>query len=178
MQVEEDVFMSIFFENELNDELPNNYEQIVGDVIDAALNYISCPYECEINVLFTDNEGIHEINLEQRNIDAPTDVLSFPMIEYDVPGEFEWLENSIDCYFNQDSGELLLGDIVLNVDRVSSQAEEYGHTRRRELAFLTAHSMLHLFGYDHMDEDEQKNMEKMQEDILHMKGYTRENDEE
>ena len=170
--------MSIFFENELDKELPCNYEDIVKDVVDASLDYAKCPYECEINVIFTDNSGIHVINLEHRGIDSPTDVLSFPMIEYEIPGEFDWLEESTDYYFNQDTGELLLGDIILNVDRIASQAEEYGHTRKRELAFLTAHSMLHLFGYDHIDDEERRTMEKMQEEILHTKGYTRENDEE
>lgn len=170
--------MSIFFENELDKELPSNYEHIVSEVIDAALDYAGCPYECEINVIFTDNEGIQAINKEHRGIDAPTDVLSFPMIDYSVPGEFEWLEESTDYYFNQDTGELLLGDIILSVDKISSQAEEYGHTKKRELAFLTAHSMLHLFGYDHIEDDERQAMENMQEEILHTKGYTRDNDEE
>ncbi len=170
--------MSVFFENELDGELPENYEHIVEEIVDASLEYAKCPYECEVNVLFTDNEGIRGINQEHRNIDAPTDVLSFPMIEYETPGEFDWLEDSGEYYFNQDTGELLLGDIVLNVDRIASQAEEYGHTRRREIAFLTAHSMLHLFGYDHIDDDERKVMEEMQETILHTKGYTREDGQE
>lgn len=170
--------MSIFFENETDKALPDNYTEIATEVINAALLYAECPYECEINVIFTHNEGIRKINSEFREIDAPTDVLSFPMIDYESPGEFLWLESSPTDYFNQDTGELLLGDIILNVDRISSQAEEYGHTRRRELAFLVAHSMLHLFGYDHMEEDEREHMEAMQEEILNMKGYTRDNEQE
>lgn len=170
--------MSIFFENELDGPVPDKYEDIVSDIIDAALEYGECPYECEINVIFTDNEGIRAINSEFREIDSPTDVLSFPMVDYEIPGNFEHLEDAAEDYFNQDTGELLLGDIILNVDRIASQAEEYGHTRRREIAFLTAHSMLHLFGYDHMDDDERIEMERMQDDILNMKGYTRDNEEE
>ena len=170
--------MSVFFENELNDRLPDNYEEIARDVIDCSLDYLECPYECEINVIFTDNDGIHQINREYRNIDSPTDVLSFPMIEYETPGDFSFLENECIDYFNQDSGELILGDIILNVDRIESQALEYGHTRRRELAFLTAHSMLHLSGFDHIDDSERLHMEKLQEEILNMKGYTRDNEKE
>lgn len=170
--------MSIFVESELNTPLPEQYEPIVKDVIEAALLYMDCPYECEINVIFTDSEGIRAINNDCRNIDSPTDVLSFPMIEYNKPGDFSKLEEDIISYFNQDTGELVLGDIILNVDRITEQAKEYGHTRKRELAFLTAHSMLHLFGFDHVDDEEREIMEDLQEKILTMKGYTRDNEEE
>jgi probable rRNA maturation factor len=170
--------MSVYIENETADELPENYRDIVLDVTAAALDFIKCPYECELNVIFTDNAGIQEINSQYRDIDSPTDVLSFPLIEYESPGVFEGIPEDSADYFNQDTGELMLGDIVLNVDRIISQAADYGHTRKRELAFLTAHSMLHLFGYDHMEEDERIAMERLQEEILNMKGYTRENEEE
>jgi probable rRNA maturation factor len=170
--------MSVYIENETPEKLPDNYEYIVKDVIAAAIDFLKCPYECELNVIFTDNEGIKEMNAEYRDIASPTDVLSFPLIEYEIPGNLEHVEDDSIEYFNQDTGELMLGDIVLNVDRIASQAVEYGHTRRRELAFLTAHSMLHLFGYDHIDEDERAIMEDLQEQILKTKGYTRENEEE
>ena len=154
-------------------------EEIVRNVIDKALDYKSCPYECEISVLFTDNETIREINRDNRGIDAPTDVLSFPMLEFETPGDFSFLENE-DCFdnniigsFNPESGELILGDIVISLERAASQAEEYGHSLTREVAFLTAHSMLHLFGYDHMEEEERLEMERMQEEILAAGGYTR-----
>ena len=156
--------MSVFFENELDTEIPAHYQDIVEDIIEASLDFLKCPYECEVNVIFTDHAGIQ--------------VLSFPMIEYEVPGEFDFCENSPLDYFNQDTGELMLGDIILNVDRIAEQAEEYGHTRRREVAFLTAHSMLHLAGYDHIDDSERLHMEKLQEEILTKKGYTRDNEEE
>lgn len=170
--------MSVFFENELDTEIPAHYQDIVEDIIEASLDFLKCPYECEVNVIFTDHAGIQAINKEYRDIDAPTDVLSFPMIEYEVPGEFDFCENSPLDYFNQDTGELMLGDIILNVDRIAEQAEEYGHTRRREVAFLTAHSMLHLAGYDHIDDSERLHMEKLQEEILTKKGYTRDDEEE
>lgn len=170
--------MSVFFENELDTEIPAHYQDIVTDIIEASLDFLKCPYECEVNVIFTDHAGIQAINKEYREIDAPTDVLSFPMIEYEVPGEFGFCEDSPLDYFNQDTGELLLGDIILNVDRIAEQAKEYGHTRKREVAFLTAHSMLHLAGYDHIDDSERLHMEKLQEEILTKKGYTRDNEEE
>lgn len=169
--------MSVYIENELDYELPGRYREIVNEIINASLDYVKCPYECEINVIFTDNEGIKAINKEYRYIDAPTDVLSFPMVEYETAADFNFLEhNSVD-YFNQDSGELMLGDIILNVDRIKSQAEEFNHSIIRELAFLTAHSMLHLFGYDHIDDNERAIMEDKQEEILNMKGYTRDYEE-
>ena len=170
--------MSIFIENETGRELPEKYEDIVNDITRAACKYLGCPYECEINIIFTNDAGIHEMNREFRGIDAPTDVLSFPLIEYETPGDFSVVDGNTAEYFNQDTGELVLGDIILNVDRIKEQAESYGHTRRRELAFLTAHSMLHLAGYDHIDDSERRDMEILQEEILTMKGYTRENEEE
>ena len=169
--------MSVYIENELDYELPIRYREIVNEIISAAMDYVSCPYECEINVIFTDNEGIRTINKEFRNIDAPTDVLSFPLIEYETAADFSLIETDSVDYFNQDSGELMLGDIILNVDRIKSQADEFNHSISRELAFLTAHSMLHLFGYDHIDDDERIIMEEKQEEILNMKGYTRDYEE-
>lgn len=170
--------MSVFIENELDIDIPKGYEYIVKDIVGATIDYIKCPYECEVNVIFTDNIGIKEINSLHRGIDTPTDVLSFPLCDFDVPSEFNNLENNPLDYFNQDSGELMLGDIILNIDRIKEQAEEYGHTRKREIAFLIAHSMLHLFGYDHIDDRERIIMEEKQEEILNAKGYTRDDKEE
>lgn len=170
--------MSVFIDNDPGVDVPDRYHVIAEDIVQAALEYIDCPYECEVNIVFTDNSGIREMNSSYRGIDAPTDVLSFPLISYRTAGDFSGLTGSDADMFNCDTGELMLGDIVLNVDRIKSQAEEYGHTRRRETAFLVAHSMLHLFGYDHIDDAERENMEKIQEQILNQKGYTRENEEE
>lgn len=141
-------------------------EAVVKSVINEAMDYAECPYEAEVNVIFTDNEGIQEINREYRNIDSPTDVLSFPLVEYKTPNDFSILEENSEDYFNPETGELMLGDIVLSADKIKSQAELYGHSVKRELAFLTAHSMLHLFGYDHMEPEEAKVMETKQEEIL------------
>lgn len=108
-------------------------------------------------------------------MDVPTDVLSFPMVEYEVPADFSQLESpeAQIMYFNLDTRELLLGDIVISLERAREQSEEYGHSMERELAFLTAHSMLHLMGYDHMEEDERELMEQKQENILQNLGITR-----
>ncbi|MCR4672955.1 MAG: rRNA maturation RNase YbeY [Lachnospiraceae bacterium] len=151
-----------------------DYEDLLNRVIEAACDYEDCPYETSVDVLITDSEGIHEINREARGIDAPTDVLSFPNAQYHSPSDFSHLEDedSIDC-FDPDSGELMLGDIVLNTDRIESQALAYGHSERREMAFLTAHSMLHLFGYDHEEDAEREEMERRQEEILTGLGITR-----
>lgn len=161
--------MTIDFENESNIDLGLDCYAIAEEVISASLDYMNCPYEAQVNLLITNNEEIHQINLEQRQIDRPTDVLSFPMVEYETPGDFEILEEDeyMDC-FEPDSGELMLGDIVISADKVLEQAEEYGHSVKREYAFLITHSMLHLMGYDHMTEEEAKEMERLQEEILNL----------
>lgn len=165
--------MTINVEYEAEKKLDIPYEDIIKIVVEESLEYEDCPYEAEVNVLITDNEDIRQINREFRNIDNPTDVLSFPMIEYETPSDFEHLEEMANDCFNPETGELLLGDIVISVDKVEEQAKKYGHTQARELAFLVAHSMLHLCGYDHMEEGERVTMEKKQEDILSRRGYVR-----
>lgn len=157
--------MTIILEQEYDRDLGINYEKIADKVINYALDYEKCPYEAEISLTLTDNNGIHEVNKEFRQIDKPTDVLSFPLIEYETPGEFDFLEEMDEC-FNPETGELMLGDILISLDKVYEQANEYGHSVTREYAFLIAHSMLHLMGYDHMEENEAKIMEKKQEEIL------------
>jgi probable rRNA maturation factor len=158
--------MTFNIEYEATDKLEFDYETIVKKVIEACLDYENCPYESEVSILFTDDDQIREINQEYRNIDSPTDVLSFPSIEYEVPGDFSKLEDSVAESFHPETGELILGDIVISVERAVFQAEEYGHSVEREIAFLTAHSMFHLFGYDHMEEDERIRMEEKQNNVL------------
>ncbi len=165
--------MTINIEYEAAKKLDLPYEEIIETVVVDALDYENCPYEAEVNVLLTDNEDIRQINNEYREIDSPTDVLSFPMVDYEKPSDFDRLEDMANDYFNPETGELLLGDIVVSVDKVLEQAEKYGHSQTRELAFLVAHSMLHLCGYDHMEEEERLEMEKKQEEILSRGGYFR-----
>ena len=158
--------MTICLEQEYELDLGIDYKKLAETVIEAALDYEQCPYECEINVILTNNAGIHQINKECREIDRPTDVLSFPMAEYDIPGNFDLLEETQPDCFHPESGELLLGDIIISLDKVKEQAESYGHSVKREYAFLLAHSMLHLMGYDHMVEEEESVMFRKQEEIL------------
>ncbi len=165
--------MSVYIENEYPKDIVIDYKNIINSVIEEALDFIKCPYESEVNVTIVDNNEIRKINSQQRKIDSPTDVLSFPLLEYGQAGEFHQFEEMLEC-FHPDTGELMLGDIVISFDKVLSQAEEYNHSIKRELAFLIAHSMLHLFGFDHMEDKERVEMEKMQNIILENLGITRE----
>jgi probable rRNA maturation factor len=158
--------MTINFENEATQKLDFDYEVLQKKVVEACLDYEDCPYESEVNILLTDDEEIRQINQEYRGIDAPTDVLSFPVIEYEVPGDFSRLEEDMPECFHPETGELMLGDIVISIDRAMLQADEYGHSIEREIAFLTAHSMFHLFGYDHMEEKDRIIMEEKQNQVL------------
>lgn len=158
--------MSFQYEEECEVKFEFEPEELAAKVVDFCLEYVNFPYEAEVNLTLTDNQGIQEINNTFRNIDRATDVLSFPMLSYDTPGDFSFLEEEREDDFNPDTGEALLGDIVISVDKVKEQAESYGHSTRREFAFLIVHSMLHLFGYDHMEEGEAAIMEQKQREIL------------
>lgn len=166
--------MTLNIEYETDIKLDIEYETIISKVVNMAMDTEECPYEAEINVILTDNNEIKNINKSYREIDSATDVLSFPLVDYEIPADFSHLEENVDDYFNPETGELLLGDIIVSVEKVVSQAEEYGHSKERELGFLIAHSMLHLFGYDHMEEAERNFMEEKQRKILDNLGITRE----
>lgn len=158
--------MSLYIETEGEISFSFDVEEVARLVVDAALDIVRCPYESEIDLLLTHDEEIHEMNREHRGIDRPTDVLSFPMLEFAIPGDFSGIDEEAEDVFNPESGELMLGDIVISADRVLAQADEYGHSPRREYAFLIAHSILHLCGYDHMEEDERAVMEEKQREIM------------
>lgn len=164
--------MKIYLENEGELDLGLDYLALAEEVTEAVLDYENCPYESQVEILLTDNEEIHKLNKEFREIDRPTDVLSFPMVDYEKPGEFDFLEEE-DQYFDPDTGELMLGNIVISKEKVVEQAGEYGHSVKREYAFLIAHSMLHLLGYDHMEEEERMTMEEKQREILSQIGIDR-----
>ncbi len=164
--------MRIYLENEEGPELDLNYMEIANLVTEGVLDYENCPYESQVELLLTNNDEIQRINNEFRGIDRPTDVLSFPMIEYESPADFSSLEED-DSNFDPETGELILGNIVISKEKVLAQAEEYGHSVKREFAFLIAHSMLHLLGYDHMEEDERLVMEEKQRSILANLGIER-----
>ena len=158
--------MIFYIDKEYDADFPFDMEEIAKEVIKKSLDYVKCPYETEINLLITDNEGIREYNRDYRDIDRETDVLSFPNVDFDMPGDFSAVEDRYEDYFDPDSGVLLLGDMIISAPKVIEQANEYGHSQKREFAFLVAHSMLHLCGYDHMEEKEREEMECHQKAIL------------
>ena len=141
-------------------------------VAEKVLDMEKCPWDAQVNLVLTDNEEIQRVNTEFREIAAPTDVLSFPMIPFETPADYAIVEED-ESYFDLDTDELLLGDIMISVDKVFAQAEEYGHSVTREFCFLVAHSMLHLLGYDHMTPEEAVVMENKQRTALDELGITR-----
>lgn len=166
--------MTFCVENETGAQFDFDPEEVAALVGKEVLRSEGCDREVEISLTITNDEGIQELNREFREIDRPTDVLSFPNVSYEEPGDFSVMEGEQEVdLLNPDTGNIMFGDIVVNEDRVRSQAQEYGHSTKREFAFLIAHSMLHLCGYDHMEEDEAKVMEKKQSDVLNTLGITR-----
>ncbi|HJG86915.1 rRNA maturation RNase YbeY [Pseudoflavonifractor capillosus] len=144
------------------------YADLLRQVIPAALEAEGVAVPWEVDVLFTDDEGIHQINLEQREVDRPTDVLSFPMFDLQ-PGE-----HPTEADADPGTGLVPLGDMVISLERAKAQGEEYGHGTHREVAYLAVHSVLHLLGYDHMDEGPMKaQMRAREEAILEQLGITR-----
>jgi len=165
--------MTLYFENTVKAKMGFSMKQVAGDVAAKVLEHEGCPYEAEISVIVTDDSGIRELNREHRGIDAPTDVLSFPLVPFGRPACFEELSEDSGL-FNPETGELMLGDIVISADRVKEQAAAYGHSQKREFAFLVAHSMLHLIGYDHeKSKTEERIMTEKQEDALASLGIRR-----
>ncbi|MCM1047552.1 MAG: rRNA maturation RNase YbeY [Clostridiales bacterium] len=165
--------MTFYVENETNKEFPFSTEETFEKVALKVLETENCPYETTVNMLLTDNNGIREYNKQYRSIDKETDVLSFPNIDFEAAGGFDIVEGQEADYFDLSSGELFLGDIIISVEKIEEQAREYGHSALREFAFLTAHSMFHLCGYDHMSEEEAAVMEKKQEEALESLGIGR-----
>lgn len=166
--------MIFFVDNEVDAAFEFDIEELARKVAAEVLRSENCPFDVQISLLITDDEGIRQMNSEFRSIDSPTDVLSFPNIEYETPGDFSVADGDqrIDI-IDPDSGLVFLGDIVINEKRVREQAAEYGHSEMREFAFLVAHSMLHLCGYDHMEKEEAKVMEEKQENVLNSLNITR-----
>lgn len=166
--------MTSYVENETDVTFSFDIQELLEKIMDVVTQMENCPYETTVNLLVTDNAGIREYNKNYREIDKETDVLSFPNIPFDREGDFSLVEEAEADYFDPDSGELLLGDIIISANRVEEQAREYGHSVLREFAFLTAHSMFHLCGYDHMIPEEAAVMEQKQESVLRQLGITRE----
>ncbi len=163
----------VLLSNNYEGEIRIDTEEIANRVVEGTLVYENCPYDCRVSLILIGNDEIRDINRDFRGIDRATDVLSFPAAEYPQPGDFSDIESRDPFAFDPESGELILGDIMISMDKVKEQAMEYGHSQVREFAFLIAHSMLHLMGYDHMSDGERKIMEEKQADILHNLGYDR-----
>lgn len=139
----------------------NEARRLIQRAISAALREEKVPDDCEVSVLLTDNEGIHELNRDYRGVDRPTDVLSFPANELS-PGEFD----AALCEEDPETGRVFLGDMAISLEKCEAQAEEFGHSFERELMYLTVHSTLHLLGYDHVDEAEMKRQMRGREDAI------------
>ena len=161
--------ITLIWENEQEKiEISESLIETLKTCMEETLHYEGFDENVEISLTFTDNAGIHEVNRETRGIDRPTDVLSFPLLETEEDGTL--------IIYDEDfvDGVLPLGDILLSVEKATQQAEEFGHTFLREVAFLTVHSMLHLLGYDHeRGEEEEKEMFLKQEEILQRLNITR-----
>lgn len=150
----------IYIENEQNKiKVTKSLENLISDVAKKALEYEGIKGETDVNVLAVDNETIKTINAEQRNIDKETDVLSFPMLDFE---NGKMITNDADYY----EGALILGDIVLSLEKAQTQSEEYGHSFEREVGFLVCHSMLHLLGYDHENDEDRAVMREKEEAVL------------
>ncbi len=169
--------MTLYVATESKAEFTFDPENVAKKVIEQCLAAEKCPYECSVSLTLTDNPGIRELNRDFRDIDRETDVLSFPNLDFETPGDFSLAEEKTMDYFDPDTKELVLGDIVVSTEKVKEQAKAYGHSEKREFAFLVAHSMFHLCGYDHETPEEASVMEEKQEAVLAFLGITRKEEE-
>lgn len=164
--------MTLHFESESQTSFSFDCEALGKEIFSAFLDYVNCPYEAEVSLLLTTDEEIQKVNRETRNMDKSTDVLSFPMNEFPIAGDFSFLESE-PYAFHPESGELILGDILISTEHIKNQAAEYGHSERREFSFLMVHSLFHLIGYDHIAPEDAVIMEEKQKSFLHALGIER-----
>ncbi len=164
--------MTVYFEDEAGISFGFDPEEKVEEVIAFVRDHVECPYDIEVSVTLVDTDTIRQVNSQFRQIEKVTDVLSFPMMEYDSPRDFggQAFQNSLSL--SPDTQEMILGDILCS-EVVKTQAEEYGHSELREFCFLVVHSMLHLFGYDHIQEEDRREMEEEQRKIMERLGINR-----
>jgi probable rRNA maturation factor len=164
-------------ENKTSFQLSEKMKQLIQEIIVQALKQEKYPLDVEVSITFVDNNEIQAINKEFRNIDRPTDVLSFPLLEFEdstTAGENDSFSlEGLEEYINPETGDLMLGDIIISIDKAIEQSKEYNHSLEREIGFLVSHSMFHLMGYDHMEEDEEKIMFEKQEKVLQTVGLSR-----
>ncbi len=163
----------ILLENSQNIiEVDEKLKELIENAIGAVLDFEGFDQDVEISITLVDNEQIREINREYRNKDAETDVLSFPMLEFDEKREIIPMHQEGD--YNRDENVLVLGDIVISLEKAREQAQEYGHSFEREVGFLTVHSVFHLLGYDHEEEEQAKEMREKEEQVLQKLNLVRE----
>lgn len=161
--------MAILIENEQDKiQVGSELENLLLKAVELSLKLENFSIPSEISILITDDESIREVNREHRNIDSPTDVLSFPLVDMQ---EGKIISDTGD--FDLDENLLMLGDIVLSIETAVRQAEEYGHSLEREMAFLVTHGVFHLLGYDHQDEEQEEKMFGKQENVLTQLGLRR-----
>ncbi len=165
--------MKLFLDNDTDVTLDFDFQDVACKVIEKTLETLDCPLDVAVNLVITDNENIRICNRDMRGIDKETDVLSFPYLTFEEPGRYVLTGSEAD-YIDPETGLTVLGDIMISIDKVIEQASEYGHSGKREYAFLVAHSMLHLSGFDHETAEEAEAMEQMQERILQSLGISRE----
>ena len=159
--------VEFILENETEEEVEQSLIDELIEVCNAVMEEEECNFDAEISFTLTDNENIRQINSMYRNIDRATDVLSFPMLEFE--------DDETDAVYETDGESVMLGDIVISIEKAREQAKGFNHSFRREMAFLTAHSMLHLLGYDHVDDEEgERIMIEKQNKVLNKLGITRE----
>ena len=158
--------MGLFLENTTDISFGFDERALVDKVLACTMDNLKCPYEVSVDVTVVDEAEIKRLNREFREIDSVTDVLSFPLNEFDTEGVFEGETFEASMETDPETGELMLGDVILCAQKVKSQAEEYGHSEEREFAFLVVHSLLHLCGYDHIEEADRERMEEKQSEIL------------
>jgi len=158
--------MAVYVENQTDTRFSFHYKELIRRAVRTVMEDKHIPQELDVNVMIVNSEMMRSINHENRKIDAVTDVLSFPYFEFEQPGFFD---EQVQDWADED----ILGDIVLCDERIISQAEEYGHSQKREMAFLVVHSMLHLIGYDHMEEADAQLMEQEQKRMMDILGILR-----
>lgn len=166
--------INLYFEDNVDTDFDFDESAVATSVIEEALHIHGFDDKATVSLYIVSDEEIKEINRDNRNIDKVTDVLSFPNLDFENEGDFSFLDDSnTSMYYDPETEELILGDIVICYNRVLQQAKDYGHSIKREFAFLVAHSILHLLGYDHMEEDERIRMEDKQRAILESLNITR-----
>ncbi len=165
--------MNIFYDNNTGFETDFASNDFVRELVEKTCEVLGCPYEVSVSVSVVDEDEIHRLNNEFRDIDRATDVLSFPMNEFDEAGVFDGDAFEASLTTDPDTDELMLGDVIICAQKVKAQAEEYGHSEKREFAFLVVHSLLHLCGFDHIEDSDRLVMESKQKEILDLLGINR-----